>query len=185
MIIHLFSPFVLSTHWTCSQLLSISCSSAFACLLTVFSVRQTEEEDMLSGAGSVARAGGRKLCVVCIFQVSTQQHVERQSQNLFKVIIRQMLLETRSHAGERRMRRSSSHLCLYTSVKRQQSAYQIVLRFHLFSENFFLSSIFLLSMLVKKIKSVRRIKVCCNELSYVAGCPVGAGLWAWKINEAR
>lgn len=60
----------------------------------------------------------KKLYIVCIFQVSTQQYVERQRENLFKVIIRQLLLERRSHRGERRMRHFSSHLYLYTSVKR-------------------------------------------------------------------
>uniref|UniRef100_A0A3Q3NA59 Solute carrier family 49 member 4 n=1 Tax=Mastacembelus armatus TaxID=205130 RepID=A0A3Q3NA59_9TELE len=39
----------------------------------------------------------QKLQVVCIFSMSTQQYVERQTGGLFKVIIRQMLLESRSH----------------------------------------------------------------------------------------
>lgn len=74
----------------------------------------------------------KKLWIVCIFQVSTQQHVKRQRKHLFKVIARQVLLERRSHAAERGMKHFLSHPLHYTSVKRKQSAYQIVLRFHLF-----------------------------------------------------
>lgn len=107
---------------------TIDCKSLSTCLPAIFHLRQ-KNRVILSGA---AWRKEKKLWMVCIFQVSTQQHVKRQRKHLFKVIARQVLLERRSHAAERGMKRFLSHPLHYTSVKRKQGAYQIVLRFHLF-----------------------------------------------------
>lgn len=106
---------------------TIDCKSLSACLPAIFHLRQKN-----SNFEWCSLEEGKKLWMVCIFQVSTQQHVKRQRKHLFKVIARQVLLERRSHAAERGMKHFLSHPLHYTSVKRKRGAYQIVLRFHLF-----------------------------------------------------
>lgn len=119
---------------------TINCSSEFACLLSIFSHtnkkgRQVEQE-WLCGAR------WRKNSVSTIY-VLMQQHVKRQKEVFSRLSSDRCFLRG-DHTEESGEWDTSCHTSIFIPLSRGS----------IFSQKTFLSSTFLLSMLVKKMKSV-------------------------------
>lgn len=131
----------------------INCNSPFTCLLTVFSLRQTKKEDKLSGAES-----GKKKSPCSLHLPALDTAVSRKTKGESLQGYRQ----TGAAWDEITQRRAEDETLLVTplslldSVKREQSAYQIVLRFHLFSKDFFFFSLFHISVIHASLEDKKK-----------------------------